>query len=106
MLDGESCLDYLFSSNKITVAKTLENFSSDHIPIKFKVETGKDKKVKSNMVLRKLVINNSESLKTLIQDDKWPNCVAKDTVKLIWKRIYIRPKKSKCTAKSKKSLND
>ena len=64
----ESWLDYLLSSNKITHTQTIENFWSDHIPILFKVMFDGCIKIKSNFVIKKLIIDQ-KSVKTIIQNE-------------------------------------
>ena len=53
----ESCLDYIFSSNKTISIQSLDNFWSDHISIKFKLITTKTWKIKSTFVIKKLLVN-------------------------------------------------
>ena len=86
----ESWLDYLLSSNKITHTQTIENFCSDHIPILFKVMVDGCIKIKSNFVIKKLIIDK-KSVKIIIQNENWPDNIIKENESLIWKKTIIRP---------------
>ena len=84
----ESKLDFFFSTQQFESIKKLDKFDSDHYPLISKLKiSGKTAKIKKNIILRKIDINE-DKIKSILTNEEWSsNIITKTNQNILQKSL-------------------